>query len=92
MKILFHFSTTTPIPFKIFYYKLISHCIRERPSNPEDSSDTHRINHADQLRQEGNQAVQVKEYGKALSLYNKAIELNSKDLSTVYTSTEHFVI
>ena len=67
------------MPLKDKYYKLISHCMRERPSNPEDSSDTHRIHHADQLRQEGNQAVQSAEYGKALSLYNKAIELNSKD-------------
>ena len=72
---LLHFN----MPLKDKYYKLISHCMRERPSNPEDSSYTHRINHADQLRQEGNQAVQVKEYGKASSLYNKAIELNSKD-------------
>ena len=75
LNLLLHFN----MPLKDKYYKLISHCMRERPSNPEDSSDTHRINHADQLRQEGNQAVQVKEYGKALSLYNKAIELNSKD-------------
>ena len=67
------------MPLKDKYYKLISHCMRERPSTHEDSSDTHRINHADQLRQEGNQAVQGAEYGKALSLYNKAIELNSKD-------------
>ena len=72
---LLHFN----MPLKDKYYKLISHCMRERPSNPEDSSYTHRVNHADQLRQEGNQAVQVKEYGKASSLYNKAIELNSKD-------------
>ena len=75
LNLLLHFN----MPLKDKYYKLISHCMRERPSNPEDSSDTHRINHADQLKQEGNQAVQVKEYGKALSLYNKAIELNSKD-------------
>ena len=75
LNLLLHFN----MPLKDKYYKLISHCMRERPSNPEDSSDTYRINHADQLRQEGNQAVQVKEYGKALSLYNKAIELNSKD-------------
>ena len=67
------------MPLRDKYYKLISHCMREGPSSPENSSDTHRINHADQLRQEGNQAVQVREYGKALSLYNKAIELNSKD-------------
>ena len=75
LNLLLHFN----MPLKDKYYKLISHCTRERPSNPEDSSDTHRINHADQLRQEGNQAVQVKEYGKALSVYNKAIELNSTD-------------
>ena len=75
LNLLLHFN----MPLKDKYYKLISHCMRERPSNPEDSSDTHRINHADQLRQEGNQAVHVKEYGKALSLYNKAIELNSTD-------------
>ena len=75
LNLLLHFN----MPLKDKYYKLISHCMRERPSNPDDSSDTHRINHADQLRQEGNQAVLVKEYGKALSLYNKAIELNSKD-------------
>ena len=75
LNLLLHFN----MPLKDKYYKLISHCMRKRPSNPEDSSDTHRINHADQLRQQGNQAVQVKEYGKALSLYNKAIELNSKD-------------
>lgn len=75
LNLLLHFN----MPLKDKYYKLISHCMRERPSNPEDSSDTHRINHADQLRQEGNQAVQLKEYRKASSLYNKAIELNSKD-------------
>lgn len=75
LNLLLHFN----MPLKDKYYKLISHSMRERPSNPEDSSDTHRINHADQLRQGGNQAVQVKEYEKALSLYNKAIELNSKD-------------
>ena len=75
LKLLLYFN----MPLKDKYYKLISHCMRERPSTHEDSSDTHRINHADQLRQEGNQAVQGAEYEKALSLYNKAIELNSKD-------------
>ena len=75
LKLLLYFN----MPLKDKYYKLISHCMRERPSTREDSSDTHRINHADQLRQEGNQAVQGAEYGKALSLYNKAIELDPKD-------------
>ena len=72
LNLLLHFN----MPLKDKYYKLISHCMRERPSNPEDSSDIHRTNHADQLRQEGNQSVQFKEYGKALSLYNKLKPLN----------------
>jgi len=65
------------MPLKHSYYKLISHCMRERPSNREDSSEAE--NNADQLREDGNHAVRSEEYEKAFDLYSEAIELDSKD-------------
>ena len=65
------------MPLKNRYYKLISHCMKERPSSREDFSEAER--NANQLREKGDQAVNCKEYEKALGLYNKAIELCPKD-------------
>ena len=73
LNILLYFN----MPLKHRYYKLITHCMRERPSNHEDSSEAE--NNADQLRDDGNHAVRSEKYEKALDLYTKAIELNSKD-------------
>ena len=73
LNILLYFN----MPLKDRYYKLISHSMRERPSNREDSAETK--SNANELREEGNDAAKREEYKKALDLYTKAIELSSKD-------------
>ena len=73
LNILLYFN----MPLKDKHYKLISHCVRERPSNRQDSAVTK--SNANELRQEGNDAAKREEYRKALDLYTKAIDLSSKD-------------
>lgn len=70
-----HFYFNMPLNDR--YYKLISHCLRQRPSSREDSNAAQ--SSANQLRLDGNQAVNSQEYEKGLDLYTRAIEFYSKD-------------
>ncbi len=75
LKLLLYFN----MPLQDRHYKLISHCMRELPSNREDSTETERTDNANKLREQGNEAVTEREYQKALDLYTKAIELSTND-------------
>ena len=72
------------IPLKDRVYKLISHCMRQ--PDPDgisvDESDTFRVtreDNANQLREQGNLAIQSGKFKEALELYSRAIDLKVED-------------
>ena len=72
------------IPLKDRDYKLISHCMRHPPSacdsmDEADSSQNEREKNANQLREQGNLAVQSQKYKEASELYSSAIGLSAGD-------------
>ena len=72
------------IPLKDRDYKLISHCMRHPPPacdsmDEADSSQNEREKNANQLRQQGNLAVQSQKYKEASELYSSAIGLSAGD-------------
>ena len=72
------------IPLKDRDYKLISHCMRQ-PATEGNSHDVagnscmEREKKADQIREQGNLAVQSRKFEDALELYSSAIDLNVED-------------
>ena len=72
------------IPLKDRDYKLISHCMRQPASegnslNVAGNSCMDREKKADQIREQGNLAVQSRKFEEALELYSSAIDLNVED-------------
>ena len=72
------------IPLKDRDYKLICHCMRQPASegnslNVAGNSCMDREKNANQIREQGNLAVQSRKFEDALELYSSAIDLNVED-------------